>query len=194
MDMLQAFLERYNPLYSFYIGSLWTGDLIPRDLLCKRPYPETNSIAWNAWHLTRVQDAGLNLFVTDGTQVLNDGWAERMNLPWRHQGSGMTFAEVDELNQRIDLDALHGYSDAVHARTLEIIARIDPASLDSVMEAEYLRTIIVGQGLAHSNPDGLIANYTGWSKAKCLFSFALTHPFLHIGEIDVIAGLLGVKF
>jgi hypothetical protein len=194
MDIIQAFMERYKPLYTFYIGSLWQGDPIPLDLVCKRPYPETNSIAWNVWHLTRVEDAGLNLFVTEGTQVLEDGWMERMNIPWRHHGSGMSFAEVDELNQRINIDALHGYSDAVHTRTLAILERIDPASLDSVMEAERLRTIIIDQGLAHSNPDGLIGSYTGWSKVKCLYNFALTHPFLHIGEIDVIAGLLGVKF
>ena len=25
-------------------------------------------------------------------------WAQRMNIPWRHNGSGMTFAEVDELD------------------------------------------------------------------------------------------------
>ena len=192
MDVLQAFLERYNPLYNFYIGTVWDG--IPKDLLCQRPYPQVNSIAWNVWHLTRVEDGGLNLFVTDGVQVLDEGWAERMNIPWRHQGSGMTFAEVDELNQRIDLGALRGYSDAVHARTCEIIEHLDPNSLDSVIDAERLRMIIVDQGLAHSNPDSLIGTYLGWSKAKCLFNFGLTHPFLHIGEIDVIAGLLGVTF
>ena len=192
MDVLQAFLQRYTPLYNFYIDTVWNG--IPEDLLCQRPYPQVNSIAWNVWHLTRAEDAGLNLFVTEGSQVLDNGWMERMNIPWRHHGSGMTFLEVDELNQRINLHELHGYSDAVHARTLEIIERLDPNSLDSLMEAERLQWIVVDQGLAHSNPDGLIGNYLGWSKAKCLFQFGLTHPFQHIGEIDVIASLLGIQF
>ncbi len=200
MDVLQAFLQRYNPLYDFYIGEVWKS--IPEDLLRQRPYPQVNSIAWNVWHLTRVEDAGLNLFVTEGSQVFNEGWMQRLNIPpgqsartgWRHQGSGMTFPEVDELNQRIDLGALRDYSDSVQARTRQIVASLDPASLDSVMEAERLRLIVVGQGLAHSNPDGLIGNYQGWSKAKCLLHFALTHPFQHIGEIDVIASLLGVQF
>jgi hypothetical protein len=192
MDVLQAFLQRYNPLYEFYIGTVWKS--IPEELLCQRPYPQVNSIAWNVWHLTRVEDAGLNLFVTEGSQVLDESWMQRLNIPWRHQGSGMTFPEVDELNGRIDLRALHDYSDAVQARTRQIIEHIDPGSLDSVMEAERLRFIIVDQGLAHSNPDGLIGNYLGWTKGKCLMNFALTHPFQHIGEIDVIASLLGIQF
>jgi hypothetical protein len=192
MDVLQVFLQRYNPLYEFYIGTVWKS--ITEDLLCQRPYPQVNSIAWNVWHLTRVEDAGLNLFVTTGSQVFDESWMQRLNIPWRHQGSSMTFPEVDELNQRIDLGALHDYSDAVQARTREIIAQLDPASLDSVMEAERLRTIIFDQGLAHSNPDGLIGNYLGWPKSKCLMNFALTHPFQHIGEIDVIASLLGIQF
>lgn len=192
MDVLQAFLQRYTPLYNFYINTVWND--IPEALLCQRPYPQVNSIAWNVWHLTRVEDAGLNLFVTDGSQVLDAGWAEHMNIPWRHMGSGMTFAEVDDLNQRIDLSALHGYSDAVHARTLQIVEQLDPNSLDSVMDAEYLQRVVTSQNLAYSKPDEMVKLYLGWSKAKCLFNFALTHPFQHIGEIDVIASLLGLQF
>lgn len=192
MDILQVFLQRYTPLYSFYIGTVWND--LPQDLLRQRPYPQVNSIAWNVWHLTRAEDAGLNLFVTNGSQVLDEGWGERMNIPWRHLGSGMSFAEVDDLNQRIDLGALRGYSDAVHARTNAIIEQLDPLSLDSVMDAERLQQVVVGHGLAHSNPEGLIPLYLGWPKLKCLFHFGLTHPFQHIGEIDVIASLLGIQF
>ena len=192
MDVLQAFLQRYDPLYTFYIGTVWNS--IPENLMCQRPYPQVNSIAWNVWHLTRAEDAGLNRFVSDRPQVLDEGWMQRLNIPWQHQGSGMTFAEVDELNQRINLQALHEYSDAVQARTREIIAQLDPASLDDTLTDEHLQRVIVDEGLAHSNPEGLIDTYRGWSKSKCLMNFGLTHPFTHIGEIDVIASLLGIQF
>ena len=192
MDVLQAFLQRYDPLYTFYIGTVWDG--IPENLMCQRPYPQVNSIAWNVWHLTRVEDAGLNRLVSDRPQVLDEGWMQRLNIPWRHQGSGMTFAEVDELNQRINLQALHEYSDAVQARTREIIAQLDAARLDDTLTDEHLQLVIIDEGLAHSNPDALIGTYRGWSKGKCLMNFGLTHPFTHIGEIDVIASLLGIQF
>jgi hypothetical protein len=192
MDVTKLFLQRYDVLYAFYLGDVWK--TVPADLMRQRPHPRVNSIAWNLWHLTRVEDAGLNRFVVDRAQVLDDGqWLTRLNIPWRHQGTDMTFAEVDDLNQRLDVQALHDYSRAVQARTLDIVNQLDPDSLDAVMEVERLRVILLDEGLAHSRAAGLVENYTGWTKARCLMSFGLTHPFQHVGEIGVIASLLGLE-
>ena len=193
MDVSQLFLQRYNALYNFWLEEVWTR--VPEDLMRQRPHPRVNSIAWNLWHLTRVEDAGLNRFVTDRSQVLDENqWMHRMNIPWRHHGSGMTFAEVDDLNQRIEVQALHDYSSAVQARTRDIVSQLDLDSLDAVMEAERLRVILFDEGLAHPQSAGLLENYLGWTKGKCLMNFGLTHPYQHVGEIGVIASLLGVNF
>ena len=193
MDVTQLFLQRYNALYEFWLGDLWT--TVPDDLMRQRPHPRVNSIAWNLWHLTRVEDAGLNRFVVDRSQVLDEGsWLERMNVPWRHHGGGMTFAEVDDLNRRINVQALREYSRAVEFRTREIVSQLDLDSLDAVMEEKRLRTILFDEGLAHPQSAGLLENYLGWTKGKCLMNFGLTHPFQHVGEIGVIASLLGVDF
>ncbi len=193
MDVSQLFLQRYDALYNFWLADVWKS--VPEDLMRQRPHPGVNSIAWNVWHLTRVEDAGLNRFVTDRPQVLDeDQWLQRMNIPWRHHGSGMTFAEVDELDQRIDVPALRAYSSAVQARTRDIVSQLDPGRLDAVMEVERLRLILFDEGLAHPQSAGLLENYLGWTKGKCLMNFGLTHPFQHVGEIGVIASLLGVAF
>jgi hypothetical protein len=193
MDVAQLFLQRHDVLYEFWLGDVWK--TVPENLMRQRPHPRVNSIAWNLWHLTRVEDAGLNRFVADRPQVLDEyQWRQRMNVPWRHHGSGMTFPEVDELNQRIDLQALHDYSAAVQTRTREIIAQIDQVNLEAVMPTERVRAIVVDEGLAHSQAAGLIETYSGWTKGKCLMNFGLTHPFQHVGEIGVIASLLGVEF
>ena len=168
---------------------------VSHPLMRQRPHPRVNSIAWNLWHLTRVEDAGLNRFVVDRAQVMDEGsWMERMNLPWRHHGSEMTLAEVDELSQRIDLLALQGYSAAVQARTRDIVSKLNPDDLNVVMEEERLRKILIDEGLAHVNAEGFIKNYLGWTKGKCLMSFGLTHPYQHVGDIGVIASLVGVEF
>jgi hypothetical protein len=135
MDIAKIFFERYDPLYDFWIGGLWTD--VPHDLMRQRPHPKINSIAWNLWHLTRGEDAGMNRFIADRSQVLDDGdWMDRMNLQWRHHGGETTFEEVDELDERINLTALHGYSQAVQARTREIVISLTPENLDEVLEEE----------------------------------------------------------
>jgi hypothetical protein len=193
MDIPQVFLQRYDALYNFWLAGIWAE--VSPELMRQRPHPRVNSIAWNMWHLTRVEDAGLNRFVTNRQQVLDEGhWMERMNIPWRHHGTEMTFVEVDELNQRIDLAALQEYSKSVQERTRDIISTLTPTDLDPVMEEDYLRQLMADEGLAHSNAEGFIKNYLGWSKGKCLMNFGMTHPYQHLGEIGVIASLLGVEF
>jgi hypothetical protein len=193
MNITQLFLQRYDALYEFWLAGVWT--TVPDDLMRQRPHPRVNSIAWNLWHLTRVEDAGLNRFVVDRTQILDEGaWMQQMNVPWQHQGGDMTFAEVDELNQHIDLQALRAYSSAVQVRTRAIVNELDLDSLDTVMQEERLRLILFDEGLAHPRAAGLLENYLGWTRGKCLMNFGLTHPYQHVGEIGVIASLLGVDF
>ena len=193
MDISLLFLQRYDPLYTFWLAGIWAQ--VPHPLMRQRPHPRVNSIAWNLWHLTRVEDAGLNRFVVDRAQVLDEGsWMERMNLPWRHHGSEMTLAEVDELSQQIDLPALQGYSEAVQARTRDIVSKLNSDDLNAAMEEEHLRKILIDEGLAHVNAEGFVKNYLGWTKGKCLMNFGLTHPYQHVGEIGVIASLVGVEF
>jgi uncharacterized damage-inducible protein DinB len=193
MDVTELFLQRYNALYDFWLAGIW--EMVPDDLMRQRPHLQVNSIAWILWHLTRVEDAGLNRFVVDRTQVLDEGsWMQKMNVPLRHNGSDMNFAEVDDLSQRINLQALHEYSKAVQIRTREIVSQLTYDGLDSVMEEGYLRVILFDEGLAHPKAAGLLQNYLGWTKGKCLMNFGMTHPYQHVGEIGVIASLLGVDF
>jgi len=193
MDISTIFLQRYEPLCNGYLAGFWSH--VPHDLMRRRPHPRANSIAWNLWHIARCDDAGMNRFVVDGSQVLDDGrWMERINLPWRHHGTEMSFAEVDELDQRVDLSALQDYSRAVQARTRAILKTLHMDDLDAEMDEERLTQILVNEGLAHSNAERFIKNYLGWSKGKCLMAFGLTHSWQHVGEMEVIASLLGVEF
>lgn len=193
MKISTLFLQRYDPLHNNYLAGYWTH--VSHEQMRQRPHLRVNSIAWNLWHIARVEDAGLNRFVTDGSQVFDDGnWMERLNLPWRHHGTNMSFAEVDELDQRMDLSALQEYSQAVQARTRSIIESLDRVDLDATMDEERLKQIMAMEGLAHSQAEGFVKNYLGWSKGKCLMSFGLTHSWQHVGEMEVIASLLGVDF
>ena len=146
MNISELFLTRYDPLYTFWLAGTW--EAVPQDLLRVRPHPQVNSIAWNLWHLTRVEDAGINRFVTDGVQVIDEGdWLRKMGLPWRHNGSDMTFAEVDELNRCIDLAALRGYMEAVAARTRAVAAQLDHLDLTR-LQRPIAANAIVCRGVA----------------------------------------------
>lgn len=193
MEFDELFFQRYDVLYNFWLEGVW--EMVPEATLRERPHPRVNSIVWNLWHIARVEDAGINRFVTDGVQVFdNGGWGDRMNVPWRHHGSEMSFAEVDDLSARINIPALREYAGAVAEKTRAVVSHVSLADLGATLSRETAQKLIMNEGLAHSNPEGFIENYTGWTKGKCLMNFALTHPYQHVGEIGVIASLLGVEF
>jgi hypothetical protein len=66
-------------------------------------------------------------------------------------------------------------------------------NLSEIVPLKRIQSIMIDEGLAHSNPDGFIQTYSGWTKGKCLMNFCLTHPYQHVGEIGVIASLLGLE-
>ncbi|MGW8249887.1 MAG: DinB family protein [Anaerolineales bacterium] len=193
MEFAELFFQRYDVLYDFWLEGVW--ETLTEEQLRQCPHPRVNSIAWNLWHLTRVDDAGLNRFVVDREQVLDTGrWGERMNIPWRHNGTGMNFTEVDDLDQRVDLAVLHDYSHAVRERTRETVRQLDLDDLAAIVQTEHIRKIVIDEGLAHSGAEELIATYTGWTKGRFLLNHSLTHPYQHVGEIGVIASLLGIEW
>lgn len=185
------FMQRYTPLTEFYFAGFW--QVATPDQMRQRPHPRLNSIAWNLWHIARVEDAGINRFVMHQPQVLDSAdWMTQMNLPWRHHGGAMTLTEVDELNTTIDLAGLQRYMQAVHNRTRTIVATIDQTTLSQSLDPAFVRQVVVNEGLGLRNHDDLAANYASWDKGKCLLTFGLTHPFQHLGEMETIASMLDI--
>jgi hypothetical protein len=193
MELSQLFFQRYDPLCNFWLPDIW--ELVPPDKMIQRPHPRVNSIAWILWHMFRVEDAGINRFIADRPQVLDEGnFMDRMNVPYWHNGSDMTLEEVDALSQRINIAGLHDYALAVQTRTREVVSTLTMGDMDAVMDEARLRQILVDEGLAHNSPEGLLQNYLNWNKGKVLFNFAITHPYQHLGEIGTLATLMGVEF
>ena len=111
--------------------------LAPADLLW-RPDADANSIGWLVWHLTRVQDDHL-AGVTDRDQVWTaDGWADRFALPYdvHAHGWGQSSDEVGAFSVD-DAAVLVGYHDAVHHRTLEILASLGDADYARVVDERW---------------------------------------------------------
>ena len=99
MDLLSFFLLQHARVHSADMA----GGVSPIDRVFggltdeqmrARPGKGVNSPVWLLWHMARTEDVAVNLVVTDTGQVLDDGWAPRLNVPCRHMGTGMTDDEV----------------------------------------------------------------------------------------------------
>ena len=109
----------------------------PEDHLAEVPAEGTNTIAWLAWHLTRVMDEHVSdAFGTDAVWT-SQGWRDRFGLPFsaRATGYGMTFDEV--LQVRASPENLRGYFDATFEVAVAAIGAVTDSDLDRIVDERW---------------------------------------------------------
>jgi hypothetical protein len=92
-----------------------------------QPTPESNSIAWLLWHLSRWRDA-ISATISGEAQIwLSAGWAQKYGMPGERTGLGDTPAQVTAF--RVERALLFGYVDAAHQRTVQRVSALTQTQL-----------------------------------------------------------------
>jgi uncharacterized damage-inducible protein DinB len=117
--------------------------LLPEQL-SYRPHVDANSIAWLAWHLTRVHDDHMSEIAGNEQAWISDGWSEKFGMePDPHnQGTGHTSADVAAIKP--DSDLLLAYQDAVLARTNQYLQTVSPEELERIIDRRWDPPVTVG--------------------------------------------------
>ncbi len=192
MDAIDFFLLRYRELHGRLTDDLLAG--LSDAQVRGRPHPGVNTVAWLLWHAARVEDVGMNRFVGDRPQVLDEGWRERLGVPRRDVGTGMSDAEVDDLSARIDLQALRGYWEAVTGRTLAVVTTLRGLDLDSPVPAERVERVAGEEGVVAAEAAWLAEFWgAGRSRAWFLAQLPLLHVYGHYFDARVARGLWGIR-
>ena len=114
--------------------------------LCYRPNEDANSIAWLAWHLTRVQDDHISSLMGRPQAWVDQGWHAKFNMPPDSHdiGTGHTSEQVAALRPP-DAETLLAYHNAVFERTKEYLETLNPGDLDRELnEPQYQPLPTVG--------------------------------------------------
>lgn len=193
MDAIDFLLLRYGDLHTRLVDDLLAG--LTDEQIRRRPHPGVNTIAWLLWHSARIEDVGVNRFLADRPQVLDDeGFLGRLGVDRRDVGTGMDDPEVDDLSARIDLPALRGYWDAVTRRTLDVVATLRGSDLGQPVPAARVRRAAFEEG-AVSERAAWLAEF--WSAGRTggwvLGQVALLHVYGHYYEARVTRGLWGIR-
>ena len=192
MDAISFLLLRYGDLHRGLVDDLLSR--LSEAQVRGRPHPGVNTVAWLLWHTARVEDVGVNRFLADRPQVFDAGWLERLGVPRRDVGTGMSDAEVDDLSARIDLQALRGYWDAVTRQTLAVVETLRGTDLESPVPAERVRRAVLADGAVAAGAEWLTDFWaSGRSRAWFLAQVPLLHVYGHYFEARVTAGLWGVR-
>jgi DinB family protein len=138
MDAVSLFLLGHGRVHAAdvaggtpYADRVFAG--LSDDQMRTRPNTNLNSLVWLLWHMARTEDVAVNLVVAGRSQVLDDDWIERLNVPWRTIGTGMSGDQVAELTERADVAAVRAYRSAVGHRTREVVEALPPEAWDEIV-------------------------------------------------------------
>lgn len=107
--------------------------------------PESNSIAWLVWHLSRIQDDHVTDAAGSEQVWTTQGWAERFALPFADTATGYGHRPQDVRAVRVDsMDLLTGYHDAVHKRTVQYIRSLTAGDFNRVVDESYDPPVTLG--------------------------------------------------
>lgn len=117
------------------------------DQLAYRPDGASNSIAWLAWHLTRVQDRGVAALSGMEPVWAAGGWFDRSGLALEPTDAGYGHDAQTVGAVLADASFLLDYFEDVHQRTVTWIRSLDAAELSRVVDDKGLPPVTVESSL-----------------------------------------------
>lgn len=95
---------------------------LPEKLIRYRPKNQFSSIAWNIWHITRIEDAVVNVLIENDKQVLDEIWQKKLKITTNDTGNAFKENDVDNFDSQIDTGVLQKYRKTIERQTHKIIS------------------------------------------------------------------------
>lgn len=161
--------------------TLWGG--LSREAFETMPTVRDATIAWNIWHITRIEDITANILIAEDSQVLNDDWLFRLGVSVRDTGNAMTDPEILCLSRSLDMDVLQSYRNAVGVRTREIVGGLSAADMKRKMKPETVRGILVEGGVTEHKDSIWLLDFWGRKAVAGILLMPITrHQIVHIND------------
>ena len=145
-----------------------TLDGMDLEQLMWRPAPQSNSMAWIAWHIARLQDARAETLSGDEQLWISGGWHARFGLHPGPGNSGRGHSDDDVNAVRPEsAECLGEYTSAAHA---------------------YLRRYIAE--LPDVEATTLVTGSSGDSSVSALVFRAVHGGLAHVGQLMYVRGLV----
>ena len=188
-EAMKLFMTQHAMLHSARVAQsgIWSlADYVFSDITEKRirhiPRSSEHSIAWNIWHIARIEDVAMNMLVAGSPQILNqDQWFERMKTNARDTGNGMGEDGVADLSEKIDIEQLRDYRIAVGRRTRDIVKNLQPEELKNKVDPARLEQVME-VGAVVEAARGLIDYWSKRNIAGLLLMPATRHNLVHLNE------------
>ena len=175
---------KVNPVDWSYEDDLLDG--LSEEKWRRIPANGEHSIVWNLWHITRIEDAVMNLLVAGKPQLFNDeNWQQRLNAPLVNSGNDIPMADIVNLSDRVDVVALREYRTTVGKNTHAIVSTLTYPDFKQKADPQRLQQIM-DEGVLVPKAKGILDYWSKRTIAGLLLVPATRHILVHLNEIYML--------
>jgi len=189
-DAMQLCLELHSIVHSAQVSGqsqptfydeLWAG--LSDKAFATMPTAKDVTIAWNLWHITRIEDLTTNILMQNSPQVLDSGWMEKLGATATDTGNAMTGEEISLFSAQLNPDILQKYRDTVGHRTRDILSGLVPQDLKRKIGPERI-TRILSEGGVTKHPDSIwLLDFWGKKTVAGILLMPITrHQIVHVND------------
>lgn len=142
------------------------------------------TIAWDIWHLTRIEDITANILIAGDIQIINSGkWLDKMKVSVCDTGNAMTKDEIDTFSSQIDMKELRNYRIAVGRKTREIINQLRPNDMKKKIEPSRIQRVLDEGGVLEADESKWLLDFWGKKTVAGILLMPITrHQVVHIND------------
>lgn len=118
------------------------------------PTAKDVTIAWNIWHITRIEDLTVNILLNNSEQIYNKEWKRKMNVSVNDTGNAMTDDEIMELSRNMNIEVLKEYRKAVGNQSQNILSKLVFEDMKRRVESKNIEKILKEGGVTE-HPDSI---------------------------------------
>ena len=155
---------------------------LPAEAITFRPKNHFSSIAWNIWHITRIEDAVSNILINDSKQIIFNR-INKLNTKTIDTGNAFSERDIDEFNSSINVKELLKYRKAVGENTQGILATLTNEDRKTRPTQDQLNRIL-SEGVLTKEKDSIwLLDFWGKKTISGLLTMPLTrHQIMHISD------------
>ncbi len=159
---------------------LWDG--LDRKAFITMPTPKDVTIAWNLWHITRIEDLTVNILIAGAGQIFDD-WQPKLKVQVKDTGNAMSDEEILALSNELDMTELRNYRRAVGVRTREVLLGLKPGDLKAKVKKDRLNRIYNEGGVLEAEGSKWLLDFWGKKNIAGLIMMPVTrHQVVHLND------------
>jgi hypothetical protein len=156
---------------------------LSKEIAVYRPERQFSSIAWNIWHLARIEDAIVNILITNNKQVFDSEWKKRLNVSVTDTGNAFSIVDVDKFDKEIHFAELLKYRKAVGWNTQKVIKQLDKKDRLVKPSKESLDKLLLEGVLVQEKESIWLLDYWKNKTINGLLLMPITrHQIVHIND------------